>query len=382
MQKNFKLKHDPMILRINILRTLILAIVFYVWVNQSLEPVGMLLILSALIYMIIRYIAPNSTTVFFWGNIFIAVLIIFVPALTIAYVIPVLESFVAKKYYTLVPGLLLGLFTWDLSFEVIIILMTAALVGEIIRTAVKEREFHKQSSDNERSLRYQVERFNSEILSNQEEALHMTELTERNRIAQQLHDEVGHELTGAVLGLQVFDAMLKKHHFDDKEIAVFEKVKERVDNSAYVLRQTVHNMNPYVPIGIDDLKNIADDFNTIPMEFNVYGNPDRVPAHYWVTLKLALKEGMTNAIRHSNANMIKVQIDINPNIVRFFLENDGVGYDMESDSDYKGMGIRNLRRKTKAQGGVLTASKIKDENKYQMIIVLPISGGPYYDKED
>lgn len=81
-----------------------------------------------------------------------------------------------------------------------------------------------------------MEAFNQSLLNQKEETYQLIELSERNRIAQTLHDEVGHELTGAVLGLQALESMKVKDQLTQAQTEMFDKVEKRVRDSTNQLR--------------------------------------------------------------------------------------------------------------------------------------------------
>jgi signal transduction histidine kinase len=372
VEKKLKQKFDPLMVYLNLIRFSSLSMLFIYHENLSNNPSGMLMILGLLIFLILRYQFPNNTKVLLFHSIFVAIMVIIIPEMSFAFAIVLGEAFLMKKPYIIIPALIICLFADDFNLALIIIYSLASLLGAAFGSAIFERELYKKESDYERRIRYEVERSNLDLLSDQEEIFQMTELTERNRIAAALHDDVGHELTGAVLGLQVLDVMLKPYELGKAEAEQLLKVKNRVNDSAQILRQTVHNMKPYAPIGAESLRNLAEDFEQLDIHFITYGNSNIVPVYYWVLLKTALKEGLTNIIRHSKAKSASVQVDIGLNIVRFSIINDGV-LDSKDENYYRGIGIRNLRQRVKAFNGTLTTTKSIEEDTFKMIIVLPLS---------
>jgi two-component system, NarL family, sensor histidine kinase DesK len=387
LKRKIKEKYDPLVMQLSLTRSFGFFFFFSYWVITSDRALGMILLLGILIFSILRQYFPESSRIIFAMGLFVGILCFVLPELAVAYSAAIFEANLEKKNLLIIPGLILGIFIWEINFMLIAILLLGGFLGVILRTAKEQRDYYKEESDIERRSRHEAEGLNKEILSLQEEVFQMTELSERNRIAQQLHDEVGHELTGAVLGLQVFEAMLEVHDLEPYEKEIFEKVKERVNNSATVLRQTVHNMKPYAPLGVDDLLRIVEDFPDLSINLKTFGNTEDVPVRYWALLKTTLKEGLTNIMRHSKAEKVKVQLDVAPSLLRFSLENDGVirdknkadFYDNEADSFTEGMGLRSLRQRTKAYGGNLTATIMKGEDIFRLIIVLPLLREDHYE---
>lgn len=372
-----KLKYDPLNLYLNLARVFCLFLLFLYWLSASGEPLGMVLLLGISVFSILRQHFPSRGVVVALEGLFVGGLSFFSPEFSIAYSIPVFEGSFEKKPAWILPGLLLGIFGWHLNSTLILLFLLGGFLGFFLRIANNERDYYKEESDTERRGRYEAESLNRELLSLQEEVLRMAELSERNRIAQQLHDDVGHELTGAVLGLQAFESMIEEKELDHYESEIFDKAKERVYKSATVLRQTVHNMKPYIPLGVDDLRGIVEEFSGLSIDLKVFGNTDQVPVHYWVLLKTALKEGLTNIMRHAKAARVKVQLDVTPSILRFNLENDGVKN--QTSVMYEGIGLRSLRQRTKSYRGSFSATIMTEKNLFRLVIVLPLTVEEYHE---
>lgn len=341
---------------------------------------GMVLILGILIFSILRAYFPSLRATILLEGLFVGGVSSIFPQLALAYCIPIFEGSLAKKSLWTLPGLLVGILGWEFSSTLILLFIIGWFLGRVFRVAKEERDYYKEETDFERRGRYEAEGLNRDLLFLQEEVLRMAELAERNRIAQQLHDDVGHELTGAVLGLQAFESMLEDRELEPHQQEIFDKVKERVNTGATVLRQTVHNMKPYVPLGVDDLRGIAEDFRDLPIEFKAFGNTEQVPVHHWVLLRTAFKEGLTNIVRHAQATKVKAQLDITPNILRFSLENDGVGGEnnrigTKAPVLEEGIGLKSLRQRTKSYGGNFSATVMNGDDLFRLVIVLPLDEG-------
>ncbi len=360
-------KYDSLTLQLNLTRVCGLILLGVHWMITSGKSTGMLLLLGLLIFLTLCQYLPNNPWILLGGGIFVGCLGFIVPTVAISFSIPVFEGFLRNKPFWILPGFFLGYFGWEINLTLIFILIFAGLLGRLHKTARQEKDYYKYQWDRERRSRYETEGLNEELLSLRQEVIEMTELSERNRIAQQLHDDVGHELTGAVLGLQAFRSMMEDGRLQPSEKELFNKIVERVNNSSWILRETVHNMKPYVLLGIENLNLLIKDFKDIPVNFKVFGNTEKVPMHYWILLRTALKEGLTNVLRHSKASRVLAQLDITPSVLRFSLENDGIALGRFFE---EGMGIRSLRQRTKAYGG--TFSVVKEKEHFRLVIVLPL----------
>jgi len=278
-------------------------------------------------------------------------------------VIPMFEANLIGQPFLALPGLILSIIYNQPSMALIAAFIQAGFSGWMLRCWSLEAKIYQQDSDLQRRERYEIERFKEELLLSNIQAAHMAELSERNRIAQELHDDVGHELTAAVLGFQAFEQLWKKG--DPIAEEMFVKAKERLSNSAFQLRETVHNMKPIRTMGIDSLNEICNQFTHCPINFQIYGDTSIVPVYLWSILEPCLKEALTNLTRHAKATKVEVSLVVSRHIVRLSVYNDGV-----SSRNYNaGIGLRNLRQRAKSVGGNVS---IDTTDGFRLICVLPI----------
>ncbi|RXZ76668.1 sensor histidine kinase [Paenibacillaceae bacterium] len=289
----------------------------------------------------------------------------FWPDVWYAMALPLFESTRAGKiiYALPIPFILIGYAQSELTPTMIVLYLLALFVGWVIRSWSRQTERLQKQADQERRDRYELEALKTELLTAHVHTAHMAELTERYRISQKLHDDVGHELTAALLALQAFEQLWK----EDDPLAgeMFDQAQQRLSNSASQLRETVHNMIPVQPVGIHRLEEICRSFTAFPIHLQVYGDTSAVPAYHWNILEPCLKEALTNAARHANATHAEAALDVSSHIVRLSVYNDGV----DASHHGEGVGLRNLRQRARAAGGSVTTDGSRG---FRIVCVLPL----------
>ena len=73
------------------------------------------------------------------------------------------------------------------------------------------------------------------------------------------------------------------------------------------------------------------------------------------------EELVGNALRHSQANMIMVKIDISDTNVQVSVEDNGKGIDMESFEDEGGMGLKVIRDRVEMLGGYFNLESLVED---------------------
>jgi signal transduction histidine kinase len=236
----------------------------------------------------------------------------------------------------------------------------AGMAGLFLCKWETEREQRLAKRDESVQRVYELEALQNELLSASQQIERMTAVSERARIAREIHDNAGHEIVAAYISLQTARELLSGEGME-----LFDAALERLDTGVYNIRQAVHNLAPLQAIGVAQLKEICEKHPAATM--HIYGQTDRVPLFLWEVLSTCLKECLTNAVKHCPGEAVRITLDVAPNLVRLCVENNVY---MKSEA-LPGVGLRNLRHRAGAVGGVLsvTAGDI-----FRVVCVLPIKG--------
>lgn len=180
---------------------------------------------------------------------------------------------------------------------------------------------------------------------------------ERDRIARDMHDELGTELTRiAVLGDQV------RRQGDN-----LESLRSRLDEMANAARRAVDTASELV--WWRDSRN--DTLEGLVSYVGSYAEclcesaglacrldfPDAIPetpvsADFRKAVFLSAKEAMTNIVKHAHAYSVAVTVSIDPGELRMKISDDGCGFDAVHLTR-EGHGLRNIRQRIETQGGTV-----------------------------
>ncbi|MDR2687492.1 MAG: sensor histidine kinase [Oscillospiraceae bacterium] len=227
------------------------------------------------------------------------------------------------------------------------------------RWAAMERELLGRDFE-DRARRYQLEDALQASERDVENAARLAQVNERARIAQEIHDHVGHEIAGASLALQ---AAAKLHEKGDPRAGeLLAQCQGRLESASARLRETVHNLKPAQTPGAEGLEALCGAFAFCPARFTACGDLEGV-AH-WDLLAANLKEALTNVSRHSRAKFVTVKLDGNAAYIRMIVADDG-----KSSKPYRpGLGLSGMRERVRAAGGTLTVNAGEG---FQVVCVLP-----------
>lgn len=191
-----------------------------------------------------------------------------------------------------------------------------------------------------------------------EDAIQAEELSatrERNRIAREIHDSLGHFLTVANMQLEAARALETSAPAQAREAvgkaqAFIQEGLADIRRSVAALRSSPLDNKPLAP-AVQELVNLAN-AESPEADFAVLGTPRKLAPPVELSLYRAVQEGLTNARKHAHARHLHVRLDFkNPQAVTLLVEDDGVG--MAAGPDRVGFGLRGLRERAQLLGGTL-----------------------------
>ncbi len=214
-----------------------------------------------------------------------------------------------------------------------------ASIKDITRQKRVERDL-KKSRERIRDLLDHVERVREE---------------ERKRIASEIHDELGQLLTAIKM-----DVVWLAKRISPEQIPMQEKalsMRQTVDMTIQSVKRISAELRPHVldNLGlsaaiewqvkqIKDVTGIDCQFVSVPADVTADNNSA-------VALFRIFQEAMTNAVRHSKASYIKVELKQLTGSIRLAVEDNGLGIKHSEASDPKSFGLISIKERARALGG-------------------------------
>ena len=172
---------------------------------------------------------------------------------------------------------------------------------------------------------------------------------ERKRIAKDLHDGAGQQLSAIKMNLSAV-----AHKNPDKALNT---IMEKLDDAVKEVRNVSHMMMPTVLLSngiIEAIKNLAYKINqskklTITTKFVDLTND--IDEKIQTTLYRIVQECFNNIIKHSHASDVNLQIIQHPNHLTLMIEDNGKGFN--PNNMLLGMGLRNIESRVSYINGIL-----------------------------
>lgn len=193
---------------------------------------------------------------------------------------------------------------------------------------------------------------------------HVSRLTERQRIAEILHDNLGHELTAAHVTLKASGALLAKGD-PVKAHAMQQKAEQRLGSALGQLRIAVQQIEPEDDLDLKRITELVHSF-TFPVYFTTDGSFSDIPAAIHQLLHVSVQEALTNIMKHAKPTKVDVHIQRTSAIIRAVIENDGFD---PTQTIHIGNGLRYMRKRIEAIHGSLS---INSDKTFRLIMILPL----------
>ncbi|MGN0155319.1 MAG: sensor histidine kinase [Lachnospiraceae bacterium] len=202
---------------------------------------------------------------------------------------------------------------------------------------------------------------NQQLLESQNDQIYIATLKERNRIAREIHDNVGHMLSRSILQVGALLAVCK----DDTLKPHLENLKETLDTAMNSIRSSVHDLHDESIDLQHALSSLTDNFTfcAINLDCDISKN---VPKEIKYCFLAIVKEALNNTIKHSNATKVNVTVKEHPAFYQLLIEDNGMAKTISSDT--AGIGLSNMKERVDSLHGIL---HIKTEQGFQIFVSVP-----------
>lgn len=257
-----------------------------------------------------------------------------------------------KLYVLAVPALAaLGYHTFDgnvkLLLQTIIFCAAAVTLERVSSRAMTLKQELITTRDTAVENSNRLIKKNEQLIEAQDNEVHLATLTERNRIAREIHDNVGHMLTRTILQMGAIQIINK----DDDLKEPLDSVKSTLDEAMNSIRKSVHDLHDD---SIDLESALREAIAPLKENFSVsfdYDVPGRINGKIKYCFIAIVKEAVSNIIKHSNGDSVNIIVREHPAMCTLCIEDNGECSDNISSG---GIGLENMNDRVKALGGVLT----------------------------
>jgi signal transduction histidine kinase len=257
-------------------------------------------------------------------------------------------------YLGVMAGLVLPIVTrvtWEIALLNALVFSPAIFfVVVFTQVSLEERSARRRAE----KLTAELEAANHQLAAYAAQAEELAISNERNRLAREIHDNLGHYLT--VVNVQIRAAQTILTADPAKAQDALTKAQTLTQEGLQAIRQSIAALRESplekrsLPEAIRAL--LAETAGAgIVTEFNTLGAPRPLDPRAELTLYRAAQEGLTNVRKHARASRVDVTLDYTQNTaVSLVIQDNGVGTAVGANS---GFGLLGIRERAELLGGAL-----------------------------
>jgi len=214
--------------------------------------------------------------------------------------------------------------------------------------------------DNTRETALQLEKKNKMLMKKQDYELNLATLTERNRIARDIHDNVGHMLSRSILQTGALLAISKDKQTKDGVVQIKDTLSEAMDS----IRNSIHDLHDESLDLQVELQTVIKNFDFCPVKFDydVESNFEKEVKYCFVAV---VKEAFSNIIKHSNATEVSLVVREHPALIQLVIRDNGT---KSESTGGQGIGLKNIADRVTDLNGNVT---ITSEDGFRIFISVP-----------
>jgi len=340
-------------------------------ISYAIIPVIMAILLcSLLVYF-------DNDRIKLIGYLLFIVLCVFNPAYII--LVPLINYDIFNTKYQYSSLLVLVLFIVNLrSYSAMIISFTFLflILSFLLKIKTNKIMLLKLEYNNLRDATAEIsliqEEKNRSLLENQDYEINLATLSERNRISKEIHDNIGHLLSRALLQIGALLTITK----EDTTKTGLSSLKESLSLGMDQIRSSIHNMYDESIDLYATIDNIVKEFTfcKINYDYDITSNPNIKLKYCFIAIT---KESLSNIIKHSHATKVSILLREHPAMYQLIIEDNGVMdprkrktimQALENGEPVDGMGLQNISDRVKGFHGYFHISL---EKGFKIFITIP-----------
>lgn len=175
-----------------------------------------------------------------------------------------------------------------------------------------------------------------------EEIEHLAKVAERERIARDLHDVLGHTLSVVVLKSELAGKLIQQD--PDKARAEIGEVEQIARTALAEVREAIRGYRSEGLVAEIERARATLDAAGVALECN--SAPPKVPPAEETVMSLVVREAVTNILRHADASLCRITFKQAGAERSLIIEDDGRG-----GIRHEGSGLRGMRERVESLGG-------------------------------
>lgn len=228
----------------------------------------------------------------------------------------------------------------------------------------------------------QLAKQNAKLVVARDEQIHSAQLAERNRIAREIHDNVGHMLSRAILQMGALLSIYKEEPLHEQ----LEGVRETLDGAMNNIRSSVHDLHDEsidVKAQIETMAKPLNEKFKVDLDLDIDENMNRQIKYVIIGV---CKEAISNIMKYSVNSNVDIKLIWHPSMYQLVIHDyyqmpdDDSGKKVRNNSsgdnalssyisNSSGMGLEGIRNRVESVDGLV---RIMDDDGFKVFVTIPI----------
>lgn len=204
---------------------------------------------------------------------------------------------------------------------------------------------YRNVRDNLKEDALYLKKYNEQLQIDREKNIHIAILTERNRIAREIHDSIGHSISSSILQVKALKIMASETLGEPLTL-----LQDTLNDGMNDIRKSLQGIRDESLDLRSKIESLIDEIPNLNVAL-IYNIEDDLEYQLKFDILSIIKEAMTNTIKHSNATELSISIISQPKFYSIIIkdngdkipsfENSGIGLDYINETANKYNGLFN-----------------------------------------
>ncbi|MEM7333003.1 MAG: sensor histidine kinase [Chloroflexota bacterium] len=229
--------------------------------------------------------------------------------------------------------------------------------GATLRRSVQRREESQR-------LLLELQETHAKLQQYTKQAEQLAVSEERNRLAREMHDSLGHRLTVAIVQLEGAKRLIPTE--PDRAALIVDNMRTQIKDALAELRKTLTSLRSqpdHLPETADLKTAVSQLIHTfqsatgLPTHLSIESDLPPLPSTHYTTIYRTVQESLTNIQRHAQADNAWVHIERINGHIQIMTKDDGLGFHGEIEDGR--FGLRGLEERASQLGGEFNIQAIE-----------------------
>ncbi len=189
---------------------------------------------------------------------------------------------------------------------------------------------HRTLRDDLREDTLMLKKYNEQQTLDREKNIHIAILTERNRIAREIHDSIGHAISSSILQVQALKVIS-----DDEAKEPLDQLQNTLNDGMNDIRKSLQGLRDESLDLKARIESLIDDIPHMAVEF-IYHLDEDMDYNLKFDVLSIVKEAITNTVKHSDATSLKISLLAQPKFYNLIIVDNGT---IKPLFEHKGIGL-------------------------------------------